>query len=539
MNSGNTSKRFLTFFLAGTMACCFSAMAQAGSVTSERLMENVSPGVTLLSRAATDSALKTLLSELAAEAGLKGSVDVVVKMAVPFAPETLLGLRERLKQRREIAVAAKHLQKEFPHSSFSGQGDYVAYADMPYVKLRVSSAELEIVGKSPDLISIVPAKSFNWRRDFVQLRAAPKAGGTAGSRGATVTPKIVGGTDAAASTHPFQVGLMYKNAVRDDFNDQFCGGTLVAQKYVVTAAHCSDFIGNAAAEVQVLAGTQRLDQSGRRINISRVNVHPSWNTRTMDYDVSVWELSEAVTDIAFASLASAQPTVAGTSLRVTGWGSLAYQGYYPINLQQVDVPYVATSGGYCQYQGGITSRMICAGTAGKDSCQGDSGGPLTLDGGSGYTVLAGIVSYGNGCALANYPGVYTNVANSGISNYIQGIVNGTPAPAKMIEFQSAAKSVGEGGRTVTLTLVRSSSTGAASVRYATGNGTATAGLDYRSASGTVNFKSGRSTATVSISITNDRIREGSEDFTVSLSSPSTGYGIGGNAATTVTILDND
>lgn len=158
-----------------------------------------------------------------------------------------------------------------------------------------------------------------------------------------------------------------------------------------------------------------------------------------------------------------------------------------------------------------------------------------------YTILAGIVSFGNGCAYAGYPGVYANVADSGIYYYIQNIIAATPPPqpAKTIEFQTAAKSVSKAGRTVALTVVRSSTSGSAIVRYASANGSAFAGSDYRSQPGTFGFKAGQSTASIKISIYNDKKKEAAETFTVRLSTPSFGWATGASSTATVTIIDND
>jgi trypsin len=104
---------------------------------------------------------------------------------------------------------------------------------------------------------------------------------------------------------------------------------------------------------------------------------------------------------------SENPT--GSLAVVSGWGRLISGGIFPSQLQAVEV-YItsraACNSAYVDY-GGITANMICAGVSGggKDSCQGDSGGPLFAGG-----QLVGIVSWGVGCAEAEYPGVYSNVA---------------------------------------------------------------------------------------------------------------------------------
>lgn len=263
----------------------------------------------------------------------------------------------------------------------------------------------------------------NWMREYVTLRVAERdlnAGGdtlTAEELEQIITPRIVGGTVATASDNPFQVALLTRS-VANNFNAQFCGGTLVKPNVVVTAAHCSDFV--TAGQVQVLTGTRNLDGTGVRRNVTRIAIHPSWNPNTFDYDVAVWTLSTSATGIPLATLASADPAV-GTGLLVTGWGALSEGGSFPINLRKATVPLVSTTN--CNdsnsYAGQITARMICAGfdAGGVDSCQGDSGGPLARG-----TVLTGIVSWGTGCARPNKHGVYTRVSNSSVRNFI--IANG-------------------------------------------------------------------------------------------------------------------
>jgi secreted trypsin-like serine protease len=349
----------------------------------------------------------------------------------------------------------------------------------------------------------------------------------------------VGGTVTAAGSHPFQVGLLAKSITRN-FNAHFCGGTLVAQRFVVTAAHCTDFVPSIASKAQVLVGTRRLDGTGRRINVVRVHIHPSWDlpsSAAMDYDVAVWELATPVTGIEFATLANTQPSAEGTLLRTSGWGTRIYAVRdKPMDLMQVDVPFVPASGGYCGEQDGVTPRMICAGIRGKDSCQGDSGGPLTINRGAGFKELAGIVSFGDGgCGAEGWPGVYTNVADSSINGFIRRIVF---PPPKTIALAAANYSVSEGSNAVTLTVQRSSTQGTAQVTFATADGTARRKTDYRARTGTLSFKQGQATATVTIQLINDRAKERSETFRVLLSRPSSGWTLGSTTAT-VTIADND
>jgi trypsin len=100
---------------------------------------------------------------------------------------------------------------------------------------------------------------------------------------------------------------------------------------------------------------------------------------------------------------------AGSRAMVSGWGSLG-SGGSPDVLHAVDVPLVSDKVCDENYGGIDAETMICAGEEGRDSCQGDSGGPLVC-GEEGSEVLCGVVSWGIGCALDGYPGVYAEASN--------------------------------------------------------------------------------------------------------------------------------
>jgi secreted trypsin-like serine protease len=138
----------------------------------------------------------------------------------------------------------------------------------------------------------------------------------------------------------------------------------------------------------------------------------------------VMRINSAVTGVTPVTLNSnSQVPANGDTLTVIGFGDLkSGAGSYPTFLQEVDVPFVPQDKCNQQYAGGIdSSTMICAGLdqGGKDSCQGDSGGPL-LKIVNGVHTQVGIVSWGNGCALAGSPGVYSRV--SGQLTWIQSEV---------------------------------------------------------------------------------------------------------------------
>jgi secreted trypsin-like serine protease len=237
-----------------------------------------------------------------------------------------------------------------------------------------------------------------------------------------VNPQIVGGTNAANGAYPFMVAMLHTSQT-DPNQAQFCGGSLIAPHWVLTAAHCmvnTDNNGNfvsfvQASSVDVMLGSNRLENPVTRIQATQILVHPNYDTHTQDFDMALVKL------ISNSSLATVQPLLpseialagVGTSSKVIGWGNQSSTtNNYPIDLKEANVPIVAQSTCSAAYTG-ITARMICAGFAkgGIDSCQGDSGGPLLVSSGlAGVWRQTGVVSFGNGCALPNFPGVYTRVS---------------------------------------------------------------------------------------------------------------------------------
>lgn len=218
---------------------------------------------------------------------------------------------------------------------------------------------------------------------------------------------IVGGVRAAEGAWPWQIALFE----RDRF---ICGGSIVNERWVVTAAHCVE--GVAASRFTVLAGTNDRTSSRPKVAVSRVIVHPQYNDRTSDYDIALLRLTEALSQTPVGLLTQADETrfaAPGTAATITGWGATAEGGSTSRRLLQAEVPIREQS--YCRNRYGnaaVTDRMLCAGLnqGGVDSCQGDSGGPLVVPGAGGSWLLAGVTSWGKGCARAGYPGVYTRVA---------------------------------------------------------------------------------------------------------------------------------
>ena len=250
-------------------------------------------------------------------------------------------------------------------------------------------------------------------------------------------PDIVGGTTATAGEYPWQA------RVAPSGYSIFCGGTLIATQWVLTASHCVD--GRSASSFTVTLGDHNVSSNEgteQARSVSQIIMHPSYNSSTLDNDVALMKLSSPVTlnarvqTIPLVNAPADDSLVAnGILATVTGWGATSEGGSSSSVLRKVQVPIVSNTTCNSAYGGGITANMICAGysAGGKDSCQGDSGGPFVVANGSGWK-LAGVVSWGDGCARANKYGVYARVSRyiSWIESYVGSSTPPPPPPSSGI-----------------------------------------------------------------------------------------------------------
>ncbi|MEM7116960.1 MAG: serine protease [Chloroflexota bacterium] len=253
-------------------------------------------------------------------------------------------------------------------------------------------------------------------------------------------PTIIGGEEATPGAWPWMAALVSADS-QDAFNGQFCGGSLIAPTWVLTAAHCTE--GATAEQIHVVLGRHTLSSNvGERIPVAQIIDHPNYNSATVDNDISLLRLSRASSQTAVAPLSQSNLNLAapGTNATVTGWGNTSTTGSsFPDELRQVTVPIVSnqTCNAPASYNGAITDNMLCAGFAqgGKDSCQGDSGGPLVVPDGNGGWAQVGVVSWGNGCAEANFYGVYARVSNydSWIAQHTGDNPNPPPPPTSLTQ----------------------------------------------------------------------------------------------------------
>ncbi|MDC0773256.1 S1 family peptidase [Streptomyces sp. HD] len=213
---------------------------------------------------------------------------------------------------------------------------------------------------------------------------------------------IVGGTTTTTATYPFMM------QITDASESQFCGGTLVSPTKVVTAAHC--MADETAGNVRVVGGRDlRNGTDGTVSKVSKIWVHPDYTAAEEGNDLAVLTLSTSMPYKTASYVGSSDTGVyaAGTTARIIGWGTTSSGGSSSNQLRTATVPTVADSSCASSYGSKfVQSDMVCAGltSGGVDTCQGDSGGPLIIGG-----VLAGVVSWGEGCAQAGFPGIYTRL----------------------------------------------------------------------------------------------------------------------------------
>merc|ERR1711953_128377 len=227
--------------------------------------------------------------------------------------------------------------------------------------------------------------------------------------------KIIGGSVPNAGSEPYIVSLQR-------LGSHFCGGSIISSTRVVTAAHC-----RYASGVTAVGGAHNIknnESTQQKKSVTSFVNHPSYNSNTQLNDIAVlkvqaFSLNSRVAKINMPPAKTGEWMPSGANIRVCGWGNTRYPGSsYPDELHCVNVNYVTqrTCNGRSSYDGAILTGMYCAGVSGggKDACQGDSGGPSTYN-----NQLVGATSWGYGCALADYPGVYSDVAV--YRNWINGI----------------------------------------------------------------------------------------------------------------------
>lgn len=218
--------------------------------------------------------------------------------------------------------------------------------------------------------------------------------------------RIIGGNETTIDKFPFQVSLRFKGKHR-------CGGAIISAKHVITSAQCVFQIR--PVEITILAGSMsRLGDTGVK-SITHYAPHPYFSQRSKRNDIAIvfvateFDFSQFIQPIKLPPYGVIPEEGAVTAL--SGWGSDASNGQdFPENLRCVSLAVVGNEKCKKSYAAffDVTGKMLCANDekGGKGPCVADHGGPLTLNG-----VFIGIVTYGQGCGLRQYPSVYTRVSD--------------------------------------------------------------------------------------------------------------------------------
>ncbi|KAK4878655.1 hypothetical protein RN001_011161 [Aquatica leii] len=214
--------------------------------------------------------------------------------------------------------------------------------------------------------------------------------------------RIVGGQPASISTYPYQASL------RSMSNTHFCGGSIISDEWILTAAHCLP--GRTARNMFVVVGTNSLNSGGSRYTVSEIISHPNYNEDSNVNDIALIKISGKIVfgpNVKPVRLSLDYPPT-GSNLTLTGWGLQAYPSdslpniLQFINLYSIDIEHCKS----ILFSFPITSNHLCTvHSKGKGACQGDSGGPLVYN-----DIQVGIVSWGIPCAKG-FPDIFTSVSS--------------------------------------------------------------------------------------------------------------------------------
>lgn len=290
----------------------------------------------------------------------------------------------------------------------------------------------------------------------------------------TAEGRIVGGVDADIAALPWQV------AVLDAQYYQYCGGSIINASWVLTAAHCEVAVGDKVGAGHSKLTTMRTN--GQIRTVAQVITYTGFSAPEYGKDIALLRLNAPLDlsgpnakAIALATEADAAYFAAGSVATASGWGTLRTDGASPNQLQRVDVD-VSTASAIRSAYGSLSADQLGAARSGKDSCQGDSGGPLIVKK-NGTPILAGVVSWGDGCAVAGSPGMYARVAT--FASWIASKVGTTTTPTNPTQTILSRTNI-SGARNGTVAASFTVPSGTRSITVVMSGGTGDADLYVRS-----------------------------------------------------------
>ena len=209
-------------------------------------------------------------------------------------------------------------------------------------------------------------------------------------------PFIVGGWEVDPACPDCKYPFMVSVQGTGYWSGHFCGGSLVREDWVVTAAHCMS--GESPSSISVKIGMHNINgtMGSETRYADQIIVHPQYSGWSLDNDYALIHLTQPSSFEPIQLVTDDSHDVEPVMSTTMGWGATSSGGWSSNVLLEVDVPIDNSCGNYSNSE--ITNNMVCAGdnNGGEDSCQGDSGGPLIMTNSDGEYELIGIVSWGYG-----------------------------------------------------------------------------------------------------------------------------------------------